>query len=58
MPKLKKILEEGLNWPLSPITKEDRVAKKQELVSRGNHKSAVKYTEELQKTLEKEVAQG
>jgi hypothetical protein len=54
MPKLKKILEEGLNWPLSPITKEDRVAKKQELVSRGNHKSAVKYTEELQKTLEKD----
>jgi len=27
------------------------------LISRGNHKSAIKYTEELYKT-EKEVAQG
>jgi hypothetical protein len=57
-PKLKKILEEGSNWPLSPITKEDRLAKNKELVSRGNHRSAVKYTEELRKTLENEVAQG
>ena len=57
-PKLKKILEKGSNWPLSPITKEDRLAKNKELVSRGNHRSAVKYTEELQKTLENEVAQG
>jgi hypothetical protein len=57
-PKLKKILEEGSNWPLSPITKEDRLAKNKELVARGNHRSAEKYTEELRKTLEIEVAQG
>jgi hypothetical protein len=57
-PKLKKILEEGSNWPLSPITKEDRLAKNKELVSRGNQRSAVKYTEELRKTLENKVAQG
>jgi hypothetical protein len=57
-PKLKKILEEGSNWPLSPITKDDRLAKNKELVSRGNHRSAVKYTEELRKTLENEVVQG
>jgi hypothetical protein len=28
------------------------------LIERGNHKSAIKYAAELQKTLEKEVSQG
>jgi hypothetical protein len=56
--KLKKISTEGSNWPLSPITKKDRLLKNQELIVRGNHKSAFKYTEELQKSLEKEIKQG
>ena len=56
--KLKKILKEGSSWPLSSITQKDRYLKNQELILRGNHKSAIKYSEELQKTLEKEVTQG
>ena len=36
----------------------DRLLKNQELILRGNHKSALKYTAELQKSLEKEIKQG
>lgn len=57
-PRLKQILIEGSNWPLTPITREERLAKNQELIDRGNHKSALKYTEQLRHTLEKEIAQG
>jgi hypothetical protein len=57
-PDLKRLLETGSNWPLRPIPHEDRLAKNRELIERGNHKSAVKYTAEFQKTVEKEVSQG
>jgi hypothetical protein len=57
-PKLKKILEEGSNWPLRPISQHDRLCKYKELVERGNHKSALKYSSELSITLEKEIQQG
>jgi hypothetical protein len=43
---------------LTPISDSDRRAKNRELIERGKHKSALKYTEELQKTLEKEAKQG
>jgi len=56
--KLKKILEEGSNWPLDQITTSDRLAKNEELIARGNHKSAKKYVSDLASTLEKEVQQG
>jgi len=57
-PKLRKILEEGSNWPLLPINKNDRPAKNKELIERGNHKSALKYNSELKEVLKKEVKQG
>jgi len=57
-PKLHKILEEGSNWPLLPISKSDRQAKNKELSERGNHMSALKYNSELKEILEKEVKQG
>jgi hypothetical protein len=57
-PDLKRLLETGSNWPLRPIQHQDWLAKNRELIERGNDKSAVKYTAELQKTLEKEVSQG
>jgi hypothetical protein len=43
---------------LTPVTKTDRLAKNKELIKRGNHKSALKYTAELHKTLEKEIQEG
>jgi hypothetical protein len=41
-PKLNKILEDGSNWPVSPISNRERLAKNRELIERGNHKSALK----------------
>jgi len=57
-PDLKRLLKTGSNWPLKPIPQKDRSAKNWELIEKGNHKSAIKYAAELQKTLEKEVSQG
>jgi hypothetical protein len=55
---LNKILEQGSDWPVSPISNRERLAKNQDLIARGNHKSALKYTDKLEKTLEKEIAKG
>jgi len=57
-PRLRKILEEGSNWPLHPLTDSERRAKNSELIQRGNHKSAEKYNADLHNTLKKEVLQG
>ena len=55
---LENVLLHGAKWPLSEISESDRIAKNAELISRGNHKSALKYETELHQTLIKEVAQG
>jgi len=52
------MLNSGSKWPILPISTPDRLAKNKELIRRGNHKSALKYSEELRLTLEKEIAQG
>jgi len=57
-PRLRKILEEGSSWPLTPISHYERIQKNEELILRGNHKSALKYHADLGKTLINEVSQG
>jgi hypothetical protein len=55
---MKSILDHGSNWPLSPISDENRKAKNSELIQRGNHQSALKHIKILSDTLLKEVNQG
>jgi hypothetical protein len=55
--KIKLILSKGSIWPLEPITNNDRIGKKNEFITRGNHKSAVKYEEELLKIILSEIKQ-
>jgi len=55
---VKQILESGSLWPLDPITDQDRIAKNNEFIQRGNHKSAIKYEAEYEKILTTEVNQG
>jgi hypothetical protein len=57
-PRVKSILLEGSNWPLLPISNENRVSKNNEFIIRGNHKSAVKYEAELLKTIQSELKDG
>ncbi len=57
-PVLQSMLHRGSKWPTLPISTPDRLAKNKELIHRGNHKSALKYSGELRLTLEKEIAQG
>lgn len=45
-PSIRQILVSGSLWPLLSISEEDRVAKNNEFISRGNHKSAEKYKSE------------
>jgi hypothetical protein len=56
--KFRSILTRGSSWPLCPIMDKVRIAKNNELIHRGNHKSAELYTDQLQTILKKEVAQG
>ena len=39
--KVKQILLNGSDWPLTPISESDRLAENRELIERGNHKSAL-----------------
>ncbi len=57
-PKIKCILLQGSNWPLRPLSNADRIAKNQEFIIRGNHKSALQYESEFLKTIESEIKQG
>jgi hypothetical protein len=56
--KFCELLREGSRWPLLQIADKDRVAKNKELVTRGNHKSAVVHGTALLDIINKEVAQG
>jgi len=51
-------LTKGSVWPLLPITDLDRVAKNNEFIARGNHKSAIKYEDEYIKIVKTEIRQG
>jgi len=55
---VKQILESGSLWPLDPITDQDQIAKNNEFIQRGNHKSAIKYEAEYEKKLTTEINQG
>ena len=57
-PIIKRILESGSLWPLDPISDHDRIAKNNEFIKRGNHKSAIKYEAEYDKIIQAEVNQG
>jgi len=57
-PTIKKILQNGSDWPLYQITNEDRIDKNNEFITRGNHKSAKKYKSEYIKIILSEVNQG
>ena len=37
---IQQIMKEGSRWPLDSISKEERIAKNNEFITRGNHKSA------------------
>jgi hypothetical protein len=51
-------LVKGSIWPLQPINPDERVAKNNEFIKRGNHKSALKYEDELTKIIKSEIDQG
>jgi hypothetical protein len=57
-PMIQASMTRGSTWPLTPSTKEDRVAKNIEFIAQGNHKLAIKYEREYIKIVESEVAQG
>ncbi len=57
-PKVNHILLHGSNWPLLPLPNDKRIAKNNEFIARGNHKSAIKYEHELLKTILSEINQG
>jgi hypothetical protein len=57
-PKIQSLLKTGSLWPLTHISDSDRQAKNTELISRGNHKSAIAHAKILTDTLIKEVNQG
>jgi hypothetical protein len=51
--RFKRILEKGSNWPTQQISNQDRRTKNKGLIDRGNHKSALKYSNDLQIRLKK-----
>jgi hypothetical protein len=56
--KIYSSLVKGSIWPLQPINPDERVAKNNEFINRGNHKSALKYGDELTKIIKSEIDQG
>ncbi len=56
--RLKQLLEQGSNWQLDELSHDDRLAKNDEFISRGNHKSAKTYDKKLCKTIIQEIKQG
>jgi hypothetical protein len=57
-PKLQQLLTLGSCWPVSQISDQARTAKNNELLARGNHKSATTYSDFLTGSLSKEIKQG
>jgi hypothetical protein len=57
-PRVQGILKNGSNWPLLPISNNDRIAKNKEFIARGNHKWAEKYKAELMEIIKTEISQG
>jgi hypothetical protein len=56
--RCRDLLLKGSNWELDPLSNEDRIAKNNEFITRGNHKSAITYETELQKIINLEIQQG
>jgi hypothetical protein len=56
--RCRDLLLRGSGWELYPLTNEDRLAKNNDFITRGNHKSASTYEAELQKIVTQEVHQG
>jgi hypothetical protein len=57
-PKCKDLLSKGSQWPLHMLPEQDRIKKNDEFIQRGNHKSAVKYSEVCHATILQEVQRG
>jgi hypothetical protein len=45
-------------WPLHDLSNADKVAKNQEFMQRGNHKSALTHEDVFLTTITKEIQQG
>jgi len=56
--RFKLLLQKGSSWPLEDLPESDRLAKNEEFIMRGNHKSAKKYNSKLEKILTQELRQG
>ena len=56
--KIYNSLSRGSIWPLLPLSDENRIAKNKEFITRGNHKSAIKYEDEFVKIVRSEISQG
>ena len=55
---MRNILLHGSDWPLEPITEEQRAADVDEALSFGNHKGAQTWSNELADLVEKDVRFG
>ena len=56
--KFQHLLDHGSSWPVTSIDDATRIAKNNELITRGNHASALTYSDILDASLAKEVKQG
>jgi len=56
--RFRELLLSGSDWVLDPLPNKDRIAKNDEFIRRGNHKSAKLYEEELHKTITREIQWG
>lgn len=56
--KFKTLLTHGSDWPLTPITKQEREADLEEALAFGNHKEAVKNSPLLKSLIADDVTQG
>jgi len=56
--RFKLLLQKGSSWPLEDLPESDRLAKNEEFIMRGNHKSTKIYNSKLEKILTQELRQG
>jgi hypothetical protein len=56
--RMKKILEEGSEWPMDELDPESRLSDLEDAIAFGNHKGATKNEVLLKKLVEKDVTHG
>jgi hypothetical protein len=57
-PKCQELLTKGSKWPLHDLPNPDRIAKNNEFIKRGNHKSALKYNVVYHEIIQQEIQRG